>query len=236
MKNTFLAVLAALLCVVYGTPALAEGDATRFIITVLKVELKDASGNWVKIAEPNKAANLLADDPLLQMTNNGSIPPGTYVNFRITLSETIRFSGNDGENKTLEGGVLTLGGTASKSSDMPRNEIKTFVQDIPTWNTAAEGLMTEYLNLDYEDRDDVMEITGRRLFTKPIVVKEKSMIKVAMGLDLKRSVHYAWPDYFSGITSKEAMYFLPPKEVAEVTVKVDAKTALVTGEAIEWAF
>ncbi len=236
MKNIFWAVLAAWLCAAYMPPAFAEGDATRFIVTVKKVEFKDISGNWVKIAEPETDADLLADDPLFLATNDGSIPSGTYVNFRITLSETIRFSGSDGENKTLEGGVLTLGGTASKSTDMPRNDIRTFVQDAPTWNTAVEGLMTEHLDLDYQDRDDVMEITTRWPFPKPILVKEKSAIKIAMGLDLKKSLHYAWPDYFSGIQSSEAMYFLPPKDVSEVMVKVDAKSVLITGEAIEWSF
>ena len=154
MKKTLCAALAACLCVVCAAPAFADGDAEQFIVTVLKVEFKDVSGKWVKIAEPNRSADLLADDPLLQMTNKGSIPPGTYVNFRITLSETIQFSGSDGENKTMAGGILTLGGTAPKSSDMPRNDIRTFVQDAPTWNTASQGLVTEYLNLDYDKKYD----------------------------------------------------------------------------------
>jgi hypothetical protein len=236
MKRILFTVLAVFLCIAHAAPAFAAGAATKFIVTVRKLELKDVSGKWVTLAEPDTTTDLLADEPLLLMTNDGSVPPGTYVNFRITLSETVQFSGKDDQNKTKEGGILTLGGTASKASDISRNDITMFRQDAPTCNTAVEGLMTQYLDLDFQDRDDVMEITGRRPFAKPVIVKEKSVIKISMGLDLKESVHYAWPDYFSGIPSAEAMYFLPPKDVSEVTVKSDTTTVLTTGEAIEWSF
>lgn len=237
MKFLGIAVMAVLFFA--GAPEVrAETTISRFIVTVKKVELKDASGVWVALAEPNAPIDLLAEEQpiIFRMTNDGRVPSGTYVGVRITLSETVKFSGFSNENKTKEGGVLTLGGTASKSSDIERNEVTTFRQDAPTWNVETEGLMTQHLNLDFEDRDDFMQITSKRPFAKLFTVKEKSTIKVSMILDVRRNVYYAWTDYFSGISSKAAMYFLPPADVSELIVKSDSMTAFLTGEMLEWTF
>jgi hypothetical protein len=59
---------------------------------------------------------------------------------------------------------------------------------------------------------------------------------VILGLNVKRVIHYAWANYFSGIESKDVMFFLPPKEVSEVVVKTESSTSLATSDTIEWSF
>ena len=210
------------------------GDPAYLGVTIKKVQLKNRNGDWVTLAEPNKTIDLRGDEPVAEFVNKNRVPAGEYVNVKITLSETFHISGSDGKNLTKQGGEITVAGSAAKAADLP-GDLTSVRQSAPTWNTLSEGEITEHLSLDYEDRDDMMEIYGKREFKKPLAIKEGSEVRVTMGIELRDTLHFVWPNFFSGLT-EEAMYFLPPKDVSEVSVKSGATTVLLTSESLEWAF
>lgn len=236
MKKT--AAILAFLTLAAGA-AYATGDASRFIVRVEKIELQSASGAWVTLAEPKADVEITTEGAaLLETKNAGLVPPGEYQNVRITLSETVRFAGRDEKYFTKEGGEITIGGTSSKAADLGTLEIKTFKTAKPTLTeTEAEhGLVTQHLNLDFEDRDDVSTIATTRPFKKKLAVKEGSSLRVSLGLDVRGTVRYAWKDFFSGFASEPAVYYLPNPGVSEVIVKCDTQTLLITSEALAWEF
>ncbi len=212
----------------------AVGDASQCVATVKKIELKNKAGDWVTLTDAEQKFDLFSQNPSITVVNKGKIVPDVYVNCRITLSETFEVAGSDGPNMTKEGGQITVGGTARNTFDLP-GEITSLNEVSTTWNTQSEGMITEHLNLNYEDRDYVMTIYPKKGFKRELAVKEGSSIKVTLRIDLKKTIYYVWADYFNGFPKKDTMYFLPPKDVSELSVKVDAVTALVTSD-IEWTF
>lgn len=59
--------------------------AESFFITIQKVELKNASGEWVDVIEPDRRLDLTIDEPTVSFFNNGRIAPGDYSNVRVSL-------------------------------------------------------------------------------------------------------------------------------------------------------
>jgi hypothetical protein len=214
--------------------ASAAGPADQCVVTVKKVELKNTAGDWFVLSDSDAKLDLAAKDPGLDLVNNGRLPAGDYVSCKLTLSETVVVSGVDGKNKTKEGGEVTIGGSAGVAADLP-GEITQLDEVSPTWNTEKEGAIKVNLDLDYRDRDNIMEIYLKREFQKPVAVKEGSKIRIALRVDLNETVHYAWPNYFNGFPAKETMYFLPPDHVSEVSLKSDAVSTIATSD-IEWKF
>ena len=135
---------------------------------------------------------------------------------------------------TKKGGEITVGGTALRTSELP-GEISSLKEASPVWNNQSEGEITEHLNLNYEDRNNVMSIYSKRDFKRELPVKEGSSIKVILRVDLRRTINFVWANYFKTFPSKDTLYFLPSNEVSELSVKVDAVTALATSD-IEWLF
>lgn len=234
LKLVSIGVFLFFICLISPSPCSAVGDATQCVMTVKKIELKNRAGDWLVLTDEEQPFDLFSQNPAITVVNKGRLAPGVYVNCRITLSETFTFAGSDGPNMTKEGGQITVGGTAARASELP-GEITSLNEVSPTWNTQSEGIMTEHLNLNYEDRDEVMAIFSKKDFTRDLVVKEGSTIRVTLRLDLKKTVYYVWADYFNGFPKKDTMYFLPPKDVSELSVKADAVTALATSD-IEWTF
>lgn len=213
----------------------ANGDITKCFVKVLAIKLKDTTQDWHTVTI-NKEINLLSDDTSFSFTNEDQLPPGNYLNFRIVLSETVKVSGSDGKNLTKEGGEITIGGTAAKASDMPQNEILSFKQTSPTWNTEKEGVMKIHFNFDHEDFDDFMEIYPKKDFAKPLTIQKGSVVRVSFLWDLRNLMQYVWEDYFSGIKSDQAMFFLPSKDVSEVSLKSDAQVVLLTADSLDMEF
>ena len=88
-----------------SAPAVFAGEPAKFVITIVKVELKSVAGRWVTILEPDKEVDLVNAEPTVSFFNNqGKVPAGKYANFRITLSETIRFAGFEKTHFTRDGG------------------------------------------------------------------------------------------------------------------------------------
>jgi len=223
--------------IVPAAAAAFGGDVTTFVVTAEKLYLKNRTGEWVEVRlDGPVSSNVMSDTPVvLDLKNDGRVPDGEYVSAKLVLSETVRFSGSEGRDLTKKGGTVRLSGSAAKATEVPSMNVLGF-ESSGSWNKDEEGEVTEHLDLDYQDRDTVMEITGKRDFKKSIVIKQGSSIKVLLGLELKGTVHHLVPNYFSGIPSEEAVYFVPPAAVAELSVKCDANIGLLTSESIEWTF
>jgi hypothetical protein len=59
--------------------------AGSFFITIEKVELKSARGEWLTVIEPDRRLDLAEEEPRVTFFNNGRIPAGDYTNVRLAL-------------------------------------------------------------------------------------------------------------------------------------------------------
>ena len=67
--------------------SLAASEPTRHRITIHSVQLKNLEGQWVTIIEPDKVVDLETTEPGISFFNNGRVPAGDYVNFRLVFQE-----------------------------------------------------------------------------------------------------------------------------------------------------
>lgn len=58
------------------------------VITIHSVELKNSAGQWVTVIEPDKQVDLAKEEAGLSFFNNGRVPDGGYVNFRLKLFDS----------------------------------------------------------------------------------------------------------------------------------------------------
>ncbi len=214
--------------------AYAIGDATQCLVTVKKVLLKNLDGEWVLLLNEDRELNLAKEDSYIEVVNDKVIPTGAYTGCKIILSETLKVAGSDGPDMTKEGGEVWVEGVASKLSELP-GEISMLRETTPTWNTEKAGLITVHLNLDFSDRDDIMEIFTKTSFPKPVKIREGSKIQIFLSIVPAKTIRYVWADFWEKFPKHDTMYFLPPARVDELSVKVDGITALATND-IEWTF
>ena len=61
-------------------------------ITLDRVELKNAAGEWVTVLQPDRRLDLMQEEPAVRFFNNGRIPNGKYSNVRVsfTAEEPVR--------------------------------------------------------------------------------------------------------------------------------------------------
>ena len=230
----FTSFLMALFILSAPSTAQAVGDTTQCLITVKKVFLKKPDGDWIMLLEQDRTLDLSKENSSLEIVNDHLVPPGEYTNCKLVISEAFQIAGGDGANLTKEGGEVWVEGTASKISELP-GEITSLKENAPTWNTEKEGLITVHLNLDFADRDEVMEIYGKSSFSKPLKIKEGSKIEIVLNLLLARTIRYVWAKFWDRFPEHDTMYFLPPSRVDELSVKVDGITSFLEGN-IEWTF
>ncbi len=221
------------------TPAAAlddDGDVSKYVVVVKNAQLKNAAGDWIMIDKRTRTVSFPGDEPVVSVVNKGTIPPGTYTNFKITLEEKARFAGFMGANKTKAGGDVVYAATAAKSSDVNfPGDILAFNEIAPSWTTSDEapGMMTIHFDLDYQDRDDIIEVYARRGLKRYLEIDEESKVDIFMRFELLDQVKFAWPGSLgTGMPVKEAMYMMPPK-VKEVTVRVDGAISLLLADGIE---
>ncbi len=62
-------------------------ESTVPVVTIKGVELKNVKGEWIMIIEPDRRFDPTQDELGVTLVNNGRVPAGLYVNFRITVSE-----------------------------------------------------------------------------------------------------------------------------------------------------
>lgn len=225
-----LVLLAAALAWAAGSRS--AGQPSRFEITILKVELKNEAGEWVKIIEPDRRVDLAQEEAMVAFFNNdGRVPFGSYVNFRVTISETITFAGHQGKHFTKKGGDCVLGGSAKYASELP-GPITSYRERTTTWNSSGEGDVKEKFNFDREDSDEVIEIYGRDNFP-PIEVRPGAYVGVWFDIPIEDTVFHANPGEFGASQpSSDAMYLVLPSRVTEARVTVGTKTLVIDGKEI----
>jgi hypothetical protein len=81
LKRFFLVFSVAV--VLSWSPVLAMDGV--WVITIKSVELKNTQGQWLTVIEPDKQVDLATEEPFISFFNNGRIPSGEYVNFRVSF-------------------------------------------------------------------------------------------------------------------------------------------------------
>ncbi len=69
----------------FSFPAFAETGPAQCIMTIQSVELKNEKGEWLTVLEPDRQVDLAQEEPRVSFFNNGRVPPGNYLNFRLTV-------------------------------------------------------------------------------------------------------------------------------------------------------
>ena len=224
----------AFLCA--ANDAFASGDASVCKVMIKKVLLKTPSGEWVPVKGSEREADLMAEEPILSFVNFDRVPPGRYVNFKVVLSETLKVAGRDGKNFTRIGGEILVGGTAVKASDLP-GDITSLKIISSTWNDQRAGEIIEHLNLDYEDRDDTMEIYPKRNFQKPFLVKKGTAVHIWITVNLSHTLYFAFPNSIrKGLPKENVMYFMPPSQINDVGIAVGPVSSYASGDDVAFDF
>jgi hypothetical protein len=218
------------------TDGWAAGETSSCKVTVKQVLLKTPSGNWVPIKGSEHETDLATEDPMLSLLNFDRVPPGKYVNFKLVVSETVKVTGRDGKNFTRAGGDIYMGGSAVNASGLP-GDITALRVVSPTWNNELSGEMTERINLDYEDRDDIMEIYPKRNFLKPFIVKKGSAVHIWMTINLDQTMYFAFPNSIrKGVPRVNVMYFIPPSQIDDVSITVDSVSRYASTDEVAFDF
>ena len=193
--------------------------------------LKNNAGEWITVVEPDKQVDLFSDQGKVTFFNQGRIPEGDYLNFKLVISETVKVREADRfGNKTKSGGVEIIGGTAKDNFELP-GEITSFIEKSPTWNDKEEGEITATINFNNEDEDDIIGITKRNDFVKPFAITKGTFINVVLSMNLLGTCYPVDPGAFKrGMPEKKAMLVFPPRSVNEVRFTVDQRTELLQAE------
>ncbi|MFH1503793.1 MAG: hypothetical protein ABIH08_00150 [Candidatus Omnitrophota bacterium] len=129
--------------------AVQADDATWYDIIFTELWAKESTLGWQQMRTMNSMINIC--DPAASGMLAGSIssdfafPAGNYVNFRIVISNVIKFAGKVGSRYTQEGGQLTIRGTSLNgystalwSLDNPNGLPNVnFIEGVPTTYTTS---------------------------------------------------------------------------------------------------
>ncbi|MFC1621558.1 hypothetical protein ACFL2G_04575 [Candidatus Omnitrophota bacterium] len=239
MRKCIALVTGLFLGVCFTSHCYAAGNADKYEVTVVRIEFKKVDGTWVTVSEPNQAvdiANVISGATAASLV--GSIPVGSYINFKLVLSETMTFSGVDDSPAdssagytTVAGGAVTLTGDNSTAASTetwdtpPDEDLTDGLADATMTETAetcvagigAPGDITATLNLDAGDADDYIEISSRTdlAVANAMTVTESSNISVSFDFDTQGTV--MWTNDGDG----NVVTFLPPQEGTELVVTID---------------
>jgi hypothetical protein len=217
-----------LLC--FTIESFAQGDASTYKVTVQSIQLKTVAGTWVTIASPNQVldiASVSAGATAGSFLNDAVIPVGTYDNFKVVLSETMIFAGNDGARYTRAGGNVTVTGadgnaasTATWAGFPPNANLTENAESYQA--TAPGGEVTANLDLDTGDADNYIEVYGRNDLTNPVTVTENSTISMSFDFDTQGTV--IWTNAGDG----NIMFFTPPQSGTRFEMTVDGRSITIT--------
>lgn len=210
-----------------------EGNPSSYKITVQKLEAKNSGGTWVNVFTLNMEidiADAAQNSSAAQIS--GFLPEGDYVNFRIFVSETIKYTGSIGSNYTLTDGSITFrslieNGASTRNWPATLQELITdgyvgIAEDNGTWSDTSAGECTAVLDLGWEggtggDTDNYFTVTSANDLTTPITVNWDSEISISYYFDTQGTLIHQ-----TGAT--EYMFFLPPKEGTKFEITVDGTT------------
>lgn len=228
-KITFLAV-AIILSMFHISNCYARGNAETYIVRVLRVEIRKTDGTWITIATPNQEIDIAsANAGATAGSLSGSVPPGSYDNFRLRLSETMRFSGSDTAQYTRAGGNVTV--TGNDSNDASTATWATYPPDTEELVENAEshssagpaGEVTAQLDLDANDGDNYIEVYATNNSSTPVTVNADSAISMYFDFDTQGTIIY---DSTSG--DGNIMFFLPPQTGTRFGITVDGTSLTIT--------
>jgi len=215
----------------------AAGDPSTYKITIQKFEMQTTDDDWVTISESSQEIDIVSvSGGAVAGTLGGVVPAGTYDNFRLTISETIKVTGNDGANYTNQDGVAILEGDSATAADIGLLTPATFTETSETWNNSSAGEMSIQVNLDNGDADNYMQIYCTSDFT-PLTVTADSAVSMWVDFDTEGTVHHAASgDWGPGFPASDIMYFTPPNSGSAFSISVDGTTATVTAAQMTQAF
>jgi hypothetical protein len=233
MKKTASLLLMLACAAVWAVPAWSAGEAVKCVVTIKKVELKNAAGDWKTAFEGDLPLDLAASESAATFVNKLA-PEGTYVGVRLLLDETFEVAGSDGPAMTRDGGVVEIRGTAGTLAALP-GDIQSLDEKKPSYSQREAGPIRVTLDYDYADRDKTIELFATRDFNKPFAVKLSSKIAISLRANLTESIVHVWPGYFGAFPDNDAMIFAFPKNFTEFSVKVDG-ASLYAGGTIDVKF
>lgn len=223
MKRTPIAL--AVVALTAAAP-LGAGDPLEYTVVLKKLELKNNTGQWVTVVEPDRPVNLAEEEARVSFFNTaGRVPEGHYINFRLTFSETVRIQGRDEIHVTRQGGSVELIGDAVTPADLPQG-VTDFVEHAPSWaDSGSPGPMRVRFSFNPEDgRDDAITLTRKNDFPQPFVVRQGSFIYALVMPDLKDRVQHAQKHFFKRYTPpKDAMFAWPVQAIEEMKLTVDER-------------
>lgn len=219
----------------------AAGNAQAYWVTVQEVLLKKTSGEWITIASPNQQINIAsvaAGADAGSFIPGGKIPTGSYVNFKVRLSKTMRFSGVDalgapGPSYTNAGGSITLtqavAGNGAESTtnwpaDPPAGQVTLGDGATTSYSAAAgaQGEVTATLNLNLANANNYIEVLATNDLATPVTITPDSVVSMVFQFDTANTVHWA-------AIPGNVMYFTPPQRGSAFGITVGGVSLSVTG-------
>ncbi|MEI8345439.1 MAG: hypothetical protein WCG06_05135 [Candidatus Omnitrophota bacterium] len=202
--------------------ACACSAAQQYKITLVRLELKNISGRWIKVFEPDTLVDLIDQKPALAFFNNGRIPPGRYVNFRLSISQTVRVSGRDGAHSTLAGGytvVKTAAADLSKAA--PEQWRYEPLADSAGTQAEAQLMKVEFARLAQgSSAQSPIVLSAARDF-EGLTVENGTFIRLGFLLDFDGTICDASAsDLARSTAQKPFLYALPPKSASDAVLTV----------------
>lgn len=223
--------LAALVC----TPASAA-EPLEYTVTLKKFELKNNTGQWIAVIEPDRQVDLAQEEAKVSFFNtSGRVPDGNYINFRITLSESVRVQGRAGIHVTKEGGAVELSGAAVIPDDLPE-KISGFKETSPSLiDEGMPGAVHVAFRFNPEaGRDDAITFTRKNDLPEPFAVRKGSFIYAIAVADLADIVQYAQKHNFRrSVPDRPAMFAWPIRRVDEIKLTVDDRSVVLGPEEVQ---
>lgn len=236
----------------------AAGNPTVYKVTVKAVQLKNLAGQWVTIAAPYQEVDIAsasAGQAVASLFSDSVIPAGSYVNFRVVLSETLRVAGTDTVYSTVAGGILNISSTdPSKTGSTSTAEwnfdptnpasalgfaaLLTSAQPVDCVKLAGTpGEMTVNLDLDNDaDSDIFVQGIADLSIADAVGINGDSEVSMSFSFNMNNSVLEIDPTPGAADSGDEVIAFLPPQEGTQFTITVDGVAKSVTGDMMEMQF
>ncbi len=228
--------IAALLLWTLACAPVHAAEPLEYTVTLKKFELKNNTGQWITVIEPDRPVDLAQEEAKVSLFNtSGRVPDGNYINFRITLSESVRVQGRQGIYVTKEGGSVELGGSAVTPDDLP-DKIDELKEVAPS--LALEGspgaLKVRFLLNPEAGRDDAITLSRKNDLPEPFEVRKGSFIYAIAVADLDGAVHYAQKHHFGrSVPDRHAMFAWPIRRVHEIKLTVDNRSAVLAPDDVQ---
>ena len=220
------------------------GNTDTYKITVQSIQLKNTDGQWVTIATPNQELDIAAVSSgavAASFLNKASIPAGSYDNFKLVISETMKVSGSDVDGGTTyytrSGGAVTITGDDSNAASTSTwvgalpNATLAETTDTATTVLRQKGEVTYTLDLKASDGNDYIEIYSTTDLATPITVNVNSTISMWFDFDTAGTVHYQLIG-----AGDHAVFYTPPGEGTAFSITVDGTTSTITADQMRLDF